>query len=53
MPAATASSSAVLDLDVKGGKLADFRYTLLPVFAELLPADPGDAGADHEGARAL
>ena len=30
---------AVLDLDVKGGKLADFRYTLLPVFAELLPAD--------------
>jgi sulfur-oxidizing protein SoxB len=31
---------AVLDLDVKGGKLADFRYTLLPVFADLLPADP-------------
>nr|WP_283254278.1 thiosulfohydrolase SoxB [Ramlibacter paludis] len=31
---------AVLDLDVKGGKLADFRYTLLPVFANLLPADP-------------
>jgi sulfur-oxidizing protein SoxB len=30
---------AVLDLDVKGGKLADFRYTLLPVFANLLPAD--------------
>jgi sulfur-oxidizing protein SoxB len=29
----------VLDLDVKGGKLADFRYTLLPVFANLLPAD--------------
>jgi sulfur-oxidizing protein SoxB len=31
---------AVLDLDVKGGRLADFRYTLLPVFSELLPADP-------------
>ena len=31
---------AVLDLDVKGGKVADFRYKLLPVFANLLPADP-------------
>ena len=31
---------AVLDLDVKGGKLADFRYRLLPVFSRLLPADP-------------
>ena len=30
----------VLDLDVQGGRLADFRYTLLPVFANLLPADP-------------
>jgi sulfur-oxidizing protein SoxB len=30
----------VLDLEVKGGKLADFRYRLLPVFANLLPADP-------------
>jgi sulfur-oxidizing protein SoxB len=30
---------AVLDLDVKGGKVADFRYRLLPVFADLLPAD--------------
>ena len=29
----------VLDLDVKGGKLADFRYRLVPVFANLLPAD--------------
>jgi sulfur-oxidizing protein SoxB len=32
---------AVLDLDVRGGKLADFRYRLLPVFSALLPADPG------------
>jgi sulfur-oxidizing protein SoxB len=31
---------AVLDLDVKDGKLADFRYRLLPVFSSLLPADP-------------
>jgi sulfur-oxidizing protein SoxB len=29
----------VLDLDVKGGKVADFRYRLLPAFANLLPAD--------------
>ncbi|MGE5731592.1 MAG: thiosulfohydrolase SoxB, partial [Gemmatimonas sp.] len=31
---------AVLDLDVKGGKVADYRYRLLPVFSALLPADP-------------
>ncbi len=31
---------AVLDLEIKDGKLADFRYKLLPVFANLLPADP-------------
>ena len=30
----------VLELDVKGGKVAEFRYQLLPVFANLLPADP-------------
>ncbi len=30
---------AVLDFDVKGGKSVDFRYKLLPVFANLLPAD--------------
>lgn len=29
----------VLDFDVKSGKVADFRYRLLPVFANLLPAD--------------
>jgi len=29
----------VLDFDVKGGRIADFRYRLLPVFANLLPAD--------------
>jgi sulfur-oxidizing protein SoxB len=30
----------VLDFDVKAGKVVDFRYKLLPVFANLLPADP-------------
>ena len=29
----------VLDVDVQGGRLRDFRYRLLPVFANLLPAD--------------
>ncbi|MCW5667674.1 MAG: thiosulfohydrolase SoxB [Piscinibacter sp.] len=30
----------VLDLDVKDGKLADLRYTLLPVFSNQLRPDP-------------
>ena len=30
---------SVLDFDVRGGKVRDFRYKLLPVFANLLPAD--------------
>jgi sulfur-oxidizing protein SoxB len=30
----------VLDLDVQGGRVRDFRYRLLPVFSNLLPADP-------------
>ncbi len=29
----------VLDFDVKGGKVSDYRYWLLPVFANMLPAD--------------
>lgn len=29
----------VMDFEVKNGKVADFRYKLLPVFANLLPAD--------------
>ena len=29
----------VLDFDVKGGKISGFRYKLLPVFSNLLPAD--------------
>jgi sulfur-oxidizing protein SoxB len=29
----------VMDLDVKGGKVRDFRYRLLPVFSNLLQAD--------------
>jgi sulfur-oxidizing protein SoxB len=31
---------AVADLEVRSGKVADFRYRLLPVFANVLPADP-------------
>jgi len=30
----------VLDLDVRQGRVADYRYRLLPVFSNLLPADP-------------
>lgn len=30
----------VLDFDVRHGKVSDFRYKLLPVFANFLPADP-------------
>ena len=30
---------SLLDLDVQDGKVKDFRYKLLPVFSELLPAD--------------
>ena len=31
---------AVLDFDVKNGKVADYRYKLLPVFTNLLEPDP-------------
>jgi sulfur-oxidizing protein SoxB len=31
---------AVLDLDLGLGRVRDFRYRLLPVFSNLLPADP-------------
>ncbi len=31
----------VLDFEVKGGKPVDFRYKLLPIFSNLLPADVG------------
>jgi sulfur-oxidizing protein SoxB len=41
----------VLDLDVKGGALAGTRYRLLPVFANLLPADSA-MGAYIDGVRA-
>jgi len=34
----------VLDLDVKNGKVSDYRYRLLPVFSNLLPADTEMAG---------
>jgi sulfur-oxidizing protein SoxB len=31
---------AVLDLEVRDARMASYRYRLLPVFANLLPADP-------------
>ena len=30
----------IRDRDVKAGKVVDFRYKLLPIFANLIPADP-------------
>ena len=30
----------VMDFEVKGGKVSNFRYRLLPVFANMLKADP-------------
>ena len=30
----------VMDFDVKGGKVVDFRYRLLPIFANQIQADP-------------
>ena len=41
---------SVMDLDVRDGKVADFRYRLLPIFANLLPADP-EMSAYIEGVR--
>jgi len=41
---------SVMDLDVRGGRVEDFRYRLLPVFANLLPADP-EMSAYIEGVR--
>jgi sulfur-oxidizing protein SoxB len=29
----------VMDLDVRNGKLQDFRYRLVPIFSQMLPAD--------------
>ena len=31
---------AVLDFDIRGGKVQDYRYRLLPVLSNFLPADP-------------
>jgi sulfur-oxidizing protein SoxB len=31
---------AVMDFEVKGGKLANWRYRLLPIFSNMLKADP-------------
>ncbi len=44
---------SVLDFDVKGGKIQDFRYKLLPVFSNLLPADKEMAALIDQGAGAV
>ena len=43
----------VLDFDVRGGKVQDFRYKLLPVFANLLAGRCRNAGLHRQGACAL
>ena len=30
----------VLDLDIKNGKIKDFKFTLLPIFSDLIPQEP-------------
>jgi len=42
---------AVLDMDVQGGRVRDVRYRLLPIFANLIPAD-GDMAAHIARVRA-
>ena len=44
---------AVLDFEVQSGSVADFRYKLLPVFANLLPARSDMAALISQRARAV
>lgn len=37
-----------LDLDVRGGRIADFRYRLIPVLADAIAPDPAMAGVVEE-----
>jgi sulfur-oxidizing protein SoxB len=43
----------VLDFEVKDGKVADFRYKLLPVFSNMLPPDRDMDALITKGPRAL
>ena len=45
-PGSNGKFLGVLDLDVKAGKVADFRYRLLPVFGDAAAGRPGDGRAD-------
>ena len=38
----------VLDFDVKGGRPVDFRYKLLPIFSNLIPADSSMSDLIHQ-----
>ena len=40
---------SVLDLDVRDGKVRDYRYHLLPVFSNLLEADSGNGRLYRQG----
>jgi sulfur-oxidizing protein SoxB len=40
----------VLDLDIQGGKIKDFKFTLLPIFSDLVPEDK-DMKAFIDGVR--
>jgi hypothetical protein len=42
-----------LDLDVRGGEVKDFRYKLIPLFADAIAPDRRDGGGDRQGARAV
>ncbi|GAA0784325.1 thiosulfohydrolase SoxB [Marinobacterium sediminicola] len=37
-----------LDLDIRNGRLEGYRYSLLPVFSKLIPADAGMQALIHE-----
>ncbi len=43
----------VLDFEVKNGKVAGWKYKLLPVFSNLLPADPAMEALIKQSPRAL
>lgn len=39
-PGAAGKFLSVLDFDVRNGKIRDFKYKLVPIFSNVIPADP-------------